>query len=126
MAGPTPRSVPPGWPAAVRPPQVEAWQRSAVSWLLDLCPPDYRGHPVLTRHPLALCHLTVAHVEAGLNAIRQARSSARTELSAVLDTPTLAELFEALDVEEARLIAARRGVQLVGEALRGRRYVPRL
>jgi hypothetical protein len=94
--------------------------------LLDLCPPDYRGHPVLARHPLALVHLAAAHVEAGLNAIRQSRSSARTELSAALDTPALAELFETMDVEEVRLIAARRGVQLVGEALRGRRHVPRL
>jgi hypothetical protein len=94
--------------------------------LLDLCPPDYRGHPVLTRHPLALAHLSAAHVEAGLTAIRQSRSSARTELSTVLDTSALAELFETMDVEEARLIAARRGVQLVCEALRGRRHVPRL
>ncbi len=122
-AGP---AVPPGWPAAVRPPGAPGWERTALAWLLDLCPADYRGHAVLTRYPLALCHLAAAHVGAGLTALRQARSSARTVLSEALDPPALVELFETLDVEEARLLAARRGVELLDGALRGRRYVPRL
>ena len=119
-------SLPPGWPAEVHPADVPGWERTALAWLFDLCPADYRGHGVLRRHPLALCHLAAAHVEAGLTALRQARSSARAALAATLDPPGLAALFEALDVEEARLLAASRGVRLVDAALRGHRYVPRL
>lgn len=121
-----PAGVPPGWPAAVHPPTEPDWQRTAVAWLLDLCPADYRAHPVLTRYPVALVHLAAGHVDADLDAVRRSRASARTALSPVLPPQTLAEVFEALDVEEARLLAARRGVGLVAEALRGRRHVPRL
>ena len=49
--------LPPGWPPAVRPPGSPDWERTAVEWLLDLCPADYRGYPVLRRHPLALAAL---------------------------------------------------------------------
>lgn len=121
-----PEQVPPGWPAAVRPPQANGWERTAVAWMLDLCPADYRGHAVLSRHPLALAHLAAAHVEADLAGLASARSTARTALSAVLEPRSLTELFEALDVEQARLLAARRGVVLVEQALRGHRHVPRL
>jgi len=117
---------PPGWPDAVRPPEVAGWQHTATSWLLDLCPADYRGYAALTRHPLALVHLAGAHVGADLTALREARASARAALSEVLDARSLAEVLGVLDVEEARLIAARRGVILVEQALRGRRYIPRL
>jgi len=36
------------------------------------------------------------------------------------------QLLEVLDLEEARLVAARRAVDLIAQALQGRRYVPRL
>ncbi len=118
--------LPPGWPCAVRPPDVAGWQDTARSWLLDLCPADYRGYPALTRHPLALAHLAAAHVSADLAALREARGSARTALSQALDARSLTEVLGVLDVEEARLIAAHRGVTLVEQALRGRRHIPRL
>jgi hypothetical protein len=117
---------PPGWPDGVRPPEVAGWQGSATSWLLDLCPADYRGYSVLTRHPLALVHLAGAHVGADLKALREARAGARASLAEVLDARSLAEVLGVLDIEEARLIAARRGVTLVEQALRGRRHIPRL
>ncbi len=118
--------VPPGWPGAVRPPGSAGWERSAVAWLLDLCPADYRGHAVLVRHPIALTHLAAAHVEADLAALRQARSTARTAIGTLLEPRALTELFEAVDIEEARLLGARRGVTLIDAALRGHRHIPRL
>ncbi|MBK6874602.1 MAG: hypothetical protein IPJ14_21460 [Kineosporiaceae bacterium] len=119
-------SGPPGWPTPVRPPDTPGWQRSAVSWVLDLCPPDYRGYPLLQRHPLALLHLALAHVEAQLTGLRDARATARTQLAEALEVQVLSEVFEVLDREEARLLAALRGVRLVETALRGGRHTPRL
>ena len=49
--------LPPGWPEQVRPPLSPEWERSAVAWLFDLCPPDYRAHDVLRRYPVVLARL---------------------------------------------------------------------
>jgi hypothetical protein len=46
--------LPHGWPDDVRPPGSEEFEESAVAWLLDVLPPDYRRHLVLRRHPAAL------------------------------------------------------------------------
>jgi hypothetical protein len=119
-------SLPPGWPPAVRPPGAPDWQRSAVGWLLDQCPPEYRGHPVLLRHPVALVVLAGHHTDAGLQACRRALATARSELADDLPQTAMAELIEVLEVEQARMIATRRSVGLVEQALRGHRYVPRL
>jgi hypothetical protein len=123
MASPAPG--PPGWPAQVLPPGAPGWQRSAVGWLLDLCPADYRGYPVLTRHPAALARLAILHLDAGLQAGQRALATARTEL-AELPPPALAEVIEVIETELARMIAARRGADLVEQALHGRRFIPRL
>ena len=56
--------VPPGWPAEVRPPSSPDWETSAVAWLLDAVPPDYRAYEVLRRHPLALARMARHHVAA--------------------------------------------------------------
>ncbi|UER54091.1 hypothetical protein HJG43_05505 [Kineosporiaceae bacterium SCSIO 59966] len=119
-------NTPPGWPRGVPPPDADEWRSRAVGWLLDLCPADYRGHPVLARHPVALARLAAHHVEAGLEAQRRARATARERLGDVLPPGAMAEVLEVLDVEQARLLAARRGVELVETALRGQRFVPRL
>ena len=42
-------AVPPWWPGGVRPPGAPDWEDSAVSWLLDLVPGDWREHPVLVQ-----------------------------------------------------------------------------
>jgi hypothetical protein len=118
--------VPPGWPRAVPPPEVEGWQDRAVAWLLDLCPPDYRGHGVLRRHPVALARLAAHHVAAGLDAQRRATATLRADLAGRLDPRTAEEVLDVLDVEQARLTEAQRAVALVEGALRGQRYVPRL
>ena len=118
--------LPPGWPREVRPPGSPDWERTALDWLLDLCPPDYRGYAVLRRHPLALARLAAHHVEGGRQACAAALGSLRADLSGDLDARTLAEVFDVLDAEQARLLAASRAVTLVEDALRGRKYIPRL
>lgn len=117
---------PPGWPPAVPPPGAEGWQRRAVGWLLDLCPPDYRGHAVLQRHPVVLARLAAHHVAAQLQAQQRATATVRADLRGQVPPAVLDEVLTVLDVEQARLLDAQRGVRLVEAALQGHRYVPRL
>jgi hypothetical protein len=118
--------VPPGWPAPVRPPGAPDWERSAAAWLLDLCPPEYRGYPVLRRHDVVLARFAVLHVEGCQAAVRRGLSEARAVLRDVADAGTVEAAITVWQAEEARLLAERRAVGLVEEALRGRRFVARL
>ncbi|MDP9181419.1 MAG: hypothetical protein M3P04_01420, partial [Actinomycetota bacterium] len=63
--------VPPGWPDQVLPPQAPEWERGAVAWLFDQCPPDYRAHEVLRAHPVVLARFAREHVESAVQAARQ-------------------------------------------------------
>jgi hypothetical protein len=126
MAGMTQPVAPPGWPRAVRPPGAPGWERTAVGWLLDLCPPEYRGYPVLRRHDVVLARFALLHVEACQAAVRRGLSEARAELRDVTDPDTVDAAIEVWHAEAARLLAERRAVGLVEEALRGRRFVARL
>ena len=122
-----PRShAPPGWPAAVLPPDAPDWEASASSWLLDLCPPDYRAHPVLTRHPLVLAVLAGHHVRVQVTGQHRAVATLRTDLAGAVPPDVVERTLVALEHEQVRLMAAERGVALVEEALRGRRRAPRL
>lgn len=118
--------VPPGWPAEVRPPDTPDWERTATAWLFDLCPPDYRAHDVLRRHPAVLARFAAHHVHAGVEAARHGLSTARDELREVAGPQTVAAAVAAYEREGARLVVTSRAVGLVEEALRGRRYVGRL
>jgi hypothetical protein len=118
--------TPQGWPAAVRPPGAPHWEGTALNWLLDLCPADYRGYPVLSRHPAVLAWLAGHHLEGQLQATRRALATVRAELRDVIPPAALAEVLEVVESEEARILATRRGLALVGQALRGVRFVPRL
>jgi hypothetical protein len=118
--------VPPGWPAAVRPPGAPVWERTAAAWLLDICPPEYRGYAVLRRHDVVLARFAVLHVEACQAAVRRGLSEARGVLRDVADGATVEAAITVWQAEEARLLAERRAVGLVEEALRGRRFVARL
>ena len=117
---------PPGWPRQVRPPGAPDWERSAVGWLLDICPPEFRAYPVLRRHEVVLARFAVLHVEACQSAVRRGLSEARGALRDVADPDTVERAVEAWQREQARLLAERRAVGLVEEALRGRRFVARL
>jgi len=118
--------APPGWPHQVRPPGAPGWEHTAVAWLLDICPPEYRSYPVLRRHEVVLARFAVLHVEASQAAVRRGLSEARAELRDVTDPDTVEAAIETYHAEAARLLAERRAVGLVEEALRGRRYVARL
>lgn len=121
-----PPGVPPGWPPQVRPPGSPEWERSATGWLLDQCPPDYRGHVALTRRPVALAWVAGRHVEAALEGARRALAGLRAALGDAVEPAAMPALVEVLETEVARLLATSRAVGLVEEALRGRRHVPRL
>jgi hypothetical protein len=117
---------PPGWPRQVRPPGAPAWERTAVNWLLDICPPEYRSYPTLRRHDVVLARFAVLHVEASQEAVRRGLSEARSALRDVASMDTVEAAVETWQAESARLLAERRAVGLVEEALRGRRFVARL
>jgi hypothetical protein len=118
--------APPGWPRQVRPPGAPGWEHSAVAWLLDICPPEFRSYPVLRRHDVVLARFAVLHVEACQAAVRRGLSEARAALRDVADLAAVDAAVETWQAESARLMAERRAVGLVEEALRGRRFVARL
>jgi hypothetical protein len=97
-----------------------------VSWLLDLCPPEFRSYPVLRRHEVVLARFAVLHVEACQAAVRRGLSEARAELRDVAEQDAIEAAVETWHAEAARLMGERRAVGLVEEALRGRRFVARL
>jgi hypothetical protein len=124
---PGPRElVPPGWPEAVLPPQMAEWERSAVAWLFDLCPPDYRAHDVLRKHPVVLSRFAAHHVEAAVQAARDGLRTVRAELAALVPPDVVEAAIAAYDREGRRLVATGRQVEMVSAALRGERWVPRL
>jgi hypothetical protein len=107
-------------------PSVPGWEESAAGWLLDLCPADYRAHDVLRQHPVVLARFAAHHVAASLAGARAAYAGARRELGEVAEPEVVAAALRALEAEGARLARAEREVALVEEALRGRRWAPRL
>jgi hypothetical protein len=98
----------------------------AVSWLLDHCPADYRAYAGWRRHPVALAWVTTRHIEAQLVGMRQAYREARVELGELVTAEGLAQILADLEAEGVRLLAAQRSAQLLYDALRGKRFIPRL
>ena len=118
--------APPGWPAQVRPPDAPDWERTATNWLLDICPADFRGYPTLRHHSVVLARFAALQIEACQLAARRGLSEARAELRDVADEDTVEAAVQTWHREAARLVAVRREVGLVEEALRGRRFRARL
>jgi hypothetical protein len=118
--------VPPGWPAEVLPPQAADWERSAVAWLFDLCPPDYRAHDVLRKHPVVLSRFAAQHLAAAVQAARDGLRTVRAELGDLVGPDVIEAAIAAYDREGRRLLASGKQVELVSAALRGERWVPRL
>lgn len=117
----TVRAGPPGWPSVVPPAGVPGWQVAAASWLLDLCPSEFRRYPSLRRHLVLLAWLADHHVEAQLVALRQAYRTIRVELTGRLPDGTVEQAMTDIELEGIRLRAAKRGTALISEALEDRR-----
>jgi hypothetical protein len=118
--------TPPGWPSAVRPPEAPDWELTAVGWLFDLCPPDYRRYDALRRHPVVLARFAAWHVAGAREAARRGLERIRTDLRDVVTPETVAAAVAAMEREGAKLAGTAREVDLVERALRGERFVPRL
>src|SRR3954447_14389958 len=111
----SPPVAPPGWPDGVRAPGAAEWEREAVNWLFDICPPEYRGYPGLRRHPVVLARFAVLHVEAGQAAVNRGLSEAPGGLRGVNREAGIAAAIEIFEREAARLLGVRRAVGLVEE-----------
>jgi hypothetical protein len=116
--------VPPGWPAGVHPPGSEDFESTAVGWLLDVVPPDYRLHGVLRRYPVALAAMARYHAKASVEGARQGYREARTELGGSLPPHAIDTVLAAYRKEGARLAATARAVDLIERALRGETFAP--
>ena len=116
--------TPPGWPAGVHPPGSEDFESTAVGWLLDVVPPDYRLHGVLRRYPAALAAMARYHAKACVEGARQGYRTARTELAGTLPPHAIDTVLAAYRKEGARLAATARAVGLVERALRGETLAP--
>jgi hypothetical protein len=110
--------VPPGWPAEVRPPGSGDFEVTAIEWLLDVLPPEFREHPVLRRYPAALAHMARHHARGGAEGARQGYRTARTELADCLPPHAVDAVLAAYRAEGSRLTAVARGAELVECALR--------
>jgi outer membrane biosynthesis protein TonB len=118
--------IPPGWPAGVHPPGSEDFESTAVGWLLDVVPPDYRLHGVLRRYPVALATMARYHSKACVEGARQGYRTARTELAGALPPHAIDTVLAAYRKEGARLAATAEAVDLVERALRGEVFTPRM
>jgi hypothetical protein len=110
----------------VHPPGSEDFESTAVGWLLDVVPPDYRLHGVLRRYPVALAALARYHSKACVEGARQGYRTARTELAGVLPPHAIDTVLAAYRKEGARLAATAEAVDLVERALRGEEFTPKM
>jgi hypothetical protein len=116
--------LPPDWPERVHPPGRPDWERSAISWLLDQVPGDWREYEVLRRHPVLLARLADAEVAASLEAAREGWRTLRRDLGRELRPEVLEAAMAAYEAQGARLSRLTRQVTAVRQALQGRRWVP--
>jgi hypothetical protein len=114
--------IPPGWPTGVHPPASEGFTESAVAWLFEVVPPDYRLHGVLRRHPAALAALARHHTAASVEGARQGYRTVRTELAEKVPPHAVDAVLAVYRTEGRRLATAAKAVELVERALNGERF----
>jgi hypothetical protein len=110
----------------VHPPGSEEFESTAVGWLLDVVPPDYRLHGVLRRYPIALATMARHHSKACVEGAREGYRTARTELAGMLPPHAIDTVLAAYRKEGARLAETARAVDVVERALRGEVFTPKL
>lgn len=118
--------LPPGWPTGVHPPGSDDFETTAVAWLLEIVPPDYRLHGVLRRHPVALAAMARHHTSACVEGARAGYRTVRTELAEELPPHAVDAVLTAYRTEGRRLATTARAVALVERAIRGEVFTPRL
>ena len=122
----SPVYVPPGWPAQVRPPGAPDWEPTAMNFLLDCCPPDFRAYRVLRNHPVVLARFAARFVEGQHRCTQEGLAEIRTSLKDLVASGVIEAAAEAWLAEDARLARTRRAVMLVEQALRGQAFVRKL
>ena len=118
--------IPPGWPAGVHPPGSDDFEATAIAWLLEVVPPDYRLHGVLRRYPAALAAMARHHPAACVEGARQGYRTARTELGEALPPHAVDAVLAAYRTEGLRLAAIARAAILVERALHGETFTEKL
>jgi hypothetical protein len=111
--------VPAGWPPAVHPPGSDAFESSAVEWLLEVLPPGYREQRAARRYPIGLAAVARHHIEACVTGARQGYRVIRGELHGWVPPDQVDAVLVAYGNEGARLVTTARAVLLVERALRG-------
>lgn len=106
------------WPASVHPPGSDSFERTALEWLFDHVPADYRLHGVLRRHPVALSRLARQYVSAALDAAREGYRTARVDLRDQLPPHALDQVMNAYLAEGQRTADVLRAIEAVDGALR--------
>jgi hypothetical protein len=119
-------TLPPHWPDPVRPPGTADWEATAVAWLLDVVPGEYRAYDVLRRHPILLARFAAGHADASLEAARRGWRNLRRDLGRDLTPEVMEAAMAAYEREGARLADLCRQIDLVDAALHGRRWTARL
>jgi hypothetical protein len=118
--------VPAAWPDAVSPPGTQDFEDTAITWLLDVLPSDYRVYAVLRRHPAALVSMARYYVCASLEGARRGYRTARTELAESVPPHAVDGVLAAYRTEGYKLAATARAVELVERALRGQDLASRV
>ena len=118
--------LPPGWPDGVPGLDHPGFEQRARAFLLDLSPPEYRGYPALNRHLLLLVRLTARQLAAQRVGTENAVAALRADLAGHLPVSVVEEGLGVLRAEQYRLERQMGQVSLLEQALRGRRFVPRL
>jgi hypothetical protein len=118
--------VPPGWPSEVRPPGAPGWEATAIAYLLDCCPADFRAYRVLRNHPVVLAEFASHFVEGQHEASQRGLAAVRTSLSESVEPDIVEAAAEVWLEQGARLVRTRRSVALLADALRGRVFVRKL
>jgi len=122
----SPAYAPPGWPSQVRPPGAPGWEATAIAYLLDCCPPDFRAYRVLRNHPVVLAEFASHFINGQHEAAQRGLAEVRTSLSEYVEPDVVDAATEAWLEQGARLARTRRSVTLLADALRGRVFVRKL
>jgi hypothetical protein len=118
--------TPPAWPDGLPPPDADDWLAAVTSWLLDQCPPEYRLHEVLRRHPLILARFTRWHLAAGIDGHQRALGLVRQDLTGHVEPEAVDAALATLERELQRLRALLPQVRAVEDAIAGSRSRPKL